>query len=121
MRQGHFQSYPFFPNILLPSRRISYQIPASEFQGGDISLSLSKFETMAVTTRVILQLRNWTLIRWIRLAMGLMFIFAGIDGNTTVVAIFGAALAVSSILGLSQCDKGCPIPASTPITETKSE
>ncbi|HEX2900062.1 MAG TPA: hypothetical protein VHS96_10115, partial [Bacteroidia bacterium] len=51
--------------------------------------------------------RQWTPIRWVRLGMGLVFVMAGMDGHEPWIAVFGAILATSSILGVSQCDQSC--------------
>jgi hypothetical protein len=64
---------------------------------------------MSGTVKIILQLRQWTLFRWVKLAMGLMFVFAGIDGGEPVITVFGGILAASSLFGLSQCDHDCEV------------
>jgi hypothetical protein len=64
---------------------------------------------MLGTLKIIFQLRQWTLFRWAKLAIGLMFVFAGIDGGEPVIAVFGGVLAFSSLFGLSQCDQGCAL------------
>ncbi|MBK9448859.1 MAG: hypothetical protein IPN95_05510 [Bacteroidetes bacterium] len=68
---------------------------------------------MASTTKINLQLRHWPIIRWVKLAMGLMFVAAGMDGNEPVIAVFGGLLAASSIFGISRCDNGCAMPFSS--------